>query len=480
MAQNILLIILFINILFIFAMIFIERKKPQVIISWLMIMVFAPVLGFSFYLLIGSGLSVSTRMLVKNRRAFSEQIKLYHKKNISTDDLEKINKDAESIAQFNKRSYGSQIFLNNNVTIYNDGLSKIDSLKQSLTSAKSSINMEYYIFADDKIGCDIMDILCKKAMEGVKVKLIYDSVGCLRAPRRFFKRLKRAGGEVAEFFPPFMGIRVINFKVNYRNHKKLAIIDGKTAFIGGINIREDHMGRSKKLSPWRDTHCKIEGESVAGFQSHFFVDWRFCKKITSPPNDLFKSEYFPAQEKKGTAFVQSIASGPDEKTQQIKDTMIKMMQTAKKSIVLQTPYLIPDESFMTALKMAHMSGVDVNVFIPDRPDKKIVYAATLSYAKDLTEIGIKVWLYKGFMHSKVLMIDDTAITIGSCNADNRSFELNFELNAVIYCKKTCDDFAKMVEKDKIHSLLATNYLFRHKPLLTKLAQALFRLFSPLL
>ena len=252
--MNILLIsLLVLNGLAVLAMIFIERKKPQVIISWTTIMFFLPILGFLLYVLVGGGLSITTRVRIRRKKLYSKDYESFiqwqneslNKKNYNKSEQEKI----ESIAVFNNNFAGSTLISGNDVEIFTNGNDKIERLKQDLMNAKHSINIEYYIFANDKVGKQIMSILCKKAREGVKVKLIYDSVGSLRTSKMFFRQLKKSGGEVAEFFPPFMHIRLIQLKLNYRNHRKIVVIDGKIAYTGGINIRDDHMGLKKRLSP---------------------------------------------------------------------------------------------------------------------------------------------------------------------------------------------------------------------------------------
>ncbi len=480
-ALYIFIAVLIINFLLFLSMIFLERKKPASIISWMTVLTVLPVVGFMFYLWLGSGLSVRIRHRL-NRYKFSEQDYVS-----SIDGIERIKNYSldSNLLEYEEiikcvYNEGGMFCPNNDVKIFTDGLSKIEALKTDLENAKESINMQYYIFADDHVGKEIMSILIRKAKEGVKVKLIYDSIGCLGAPRRFFRKLKKAGGQVCEFFPPFLRIRLIDFKLNYRNHKKIVVIDGKIGYTGGINIRDDHMGRKKKVSPWRDTHLRIEGYGVYALQNLFLNDYRYCKKDKTLPEEYVKNGYFPAVDTNSDACVQIVTSGPDLQLQNIKECYIKLITTAKKSVYIQSPYFIPDDSFMTAVRLAIASGVDVRIMAPGKPDKRTVYFATLSYLQEFAEMGVSIYLYDGFLHSKMLVIDDTIVSIGTCNIDNRSFSLNFEDTAIVYSHKFGEECAEIFKSDIKNSQLVDINYFRKKKIFNKFLQAIFRLFSPIL
>lgn len=461
-------------------MVFLEKKKPQTIISWLTILTFLPIIGFVLYIIFGSGLSVRTRRMIK-KKAISERdiIKnidgIHNLNNAKLDGLTEKDKQIVTFC-YNNGSYPCP---GSDVVIFNNGIQKISSLKEDLLKAKHSINIEYYIFANDSTGKQIMDILCQKAREGVDVKLIYDSIGSRKAPRRFFKRLIKAGGQVAEFFPPFMHIRLINLKLNYRNHRKIVVIDGKIGYTGGINIRDDHMGLNKKLSPWRDTSVRIEGSGVYGLQNIFIDDWRYCKKDNTPPKVYLEKGYFPSPEIKGDVTVQVLSSGPDTSIQKIKEAFIKLVTNAEKKIWIQTPYFIPDDSFFSALFIALKSGVDVRIMVPNKPDKRSVYYVTLSYLKELSEMGAKIYLYDGFLHSKTIIVDDNKLSIGTCNLDNRSFGLNFEDTAIMYSVKLNKSYQKIYMTDMTNCYEVSPVYFKRKRWLTKFLQAIFRLLAPL-
>ncbi len=468
------------NFLLLIGMVFLEKRKPENIIAWITVMTFLPVIGFVLYVVFGSGLSVRTRRMIK-KKMISERDIIRNIKGIQTLEeakLDGILKDDQELVSL-CYSFGSYPIPGNAIKIFSSGQDKIKALKQDLLNAKTSINMEYYIFADDQIGTEIMELLCQKAREGLDVKLIYDSIGSRKAPRRFFKRLEKAGGQVGEFFPPFMHIRLLNLKLNYRNHRKLVIIDGKIGYTGGINIRDDHLGLDKKLTPWRDTHLRIEGGGVYALQNIFLDDWRYCKNDNTPPRLYLENGYFPSPRICGNATTQLITSGPDSQVPKIKETFVKMILTAKKRVYIQTPYFIPDDVFFSALRIAIKSGIDVRIMVPKIPDKKTVYLATLSYLKQMSELGIKIYLYNGFLHSKAILVDDNKLSIGTCNTDNRSFGLNFENTVIIYSHQLNEEYNNIFIQDIKDSQEVDLKYFQKKRWITKVLQAVMRLLSAL-
>ncbi len=468
------------NFLLLIGMVFLEKRKPENIIAWMTVMTFLPVIGFVLYVVFGSGLSVRTRRMIK-KKMISERDIIRNIKGIQTLEeakLDGILKDDQELVSL-CYSFGSYPIPGNAIKIFSSGQDKIKALKQDLLNAKTSINMEYYIFADDQIGTEIMELLCQKAREGLDVKLIYDSIGSRKAPRRFFKRLEKAGGQVGEFFPPFMHIRLLNLKLNYRNHRKLVIIDGKIGYTGGINIRDDHLGLDKKLTPWRDAHLRIEGGGVYALQNIFLDDWRYCKNDNTPPRLYLENGYFPSPRICGNATTQLITSGPDSQVPKIKETFVKMILTAKKRVYIQTPYFIPDDVFFSALRIAIKSGIDVRIMVPKIPDKKTVYLATLSYLKQMSELGIKIYLYNGFLHSKAILVDDNKLSIGTCNTDNRSFGLNFENTVIIYSHQLNEEYNNIFIQDIKDSQEVDSKYFQKKRWITKVLQAVMRLLSAL-
>lgn len=467
------------NGLLMISMIFLERKTLSSIISWLTILTFFPFVGFILYIVSGSGLSIRIKRMLKKHQLYEvEYDKMINQYLATQQELNDLSEDKGLITC--GYNYGSVLCPKNDVKFYICGQDVLEDLVDDLEKAKYSINIQYYIFADDSTGKRVMNTLIKKAREGVSVKLIYDSIGCLGAPRRFFRKLKKAGGKVAEFFPPFGYIRMINLKMNYRNHKKIVVIDGQVAYTGGVNLRNDHMGKKKKVSPWRDTHIKVQGPGVYPLQTAFLNDWRYLKKEKVSSVEYVEQGLYPMPEKFGNAYLQVITSGPNDRIQYIKETFIKLITNAKKEILIQTPYFIPDESFMCALRIAIASGVKVKIMVPHKPDKRYIYMVTLSYLKDIVELGAEVYLYEGFLHSKTIVVDDNKVSVGTCNLDNRSFGLNFEDTVIIYDKNLNTEYKGYYEQDLQNCMLADLQYFKKKRWITKFLQAIFRLFSPIL
>lgn len=468
------------NFLIMISMIFIERRSLSTVISWVTVLTFLPIVGFLIYLIFGSGLSIRVRHMIANHKLYGLE---YDQKIIKYfDDEKSMSKEYENTLSLVRccYNYGSILCPKNGIKIFIDGQDKLKNLLADIENAKESINIEYYIFDDDETGKSVMNALIKKAKEGVKVKLIYDSIGCLKAPRRFFRKLKKAGGEVAEFFPPFAYIRMINLKMNYRNHKKIVVIDGKIAYTGGMNIRNDHMNKGKKLHPWRDAHLRIVGTGVYPLQNIFLNDWRYVKKENYPSSYYMEQGMFPEPITSGNAYLQVVVSGPDSPIQNIKETFIKLITNAKKEILIQTPYFVPDEAFMSALRIALASGVKIKMMVPSQPDHRTVFWATQSYLKEFVELGVDVYYFEGFVHSKAIVVDDEILSIGTCNLDNRSFNLNFEDTVIMYSKELNQEYRGYFNEDLKHCKHADILYFKKKLFLTKFAQAIFRLFSPIL
>lgn len=465
------------NFLLFLSMVFFERRKLSSIISWITVLTIFPIVGYLIYIVFGSGLSLRVRRMISRHKLYEVEYDEAIANYLISDEQVKDKLKNEMGLITCCYTYGSIICPGNDVQLFIWGEDKIKALLCDLENAKESINIEYYIFADDQVGKQVMDVLIKKAKEGVKVRLIYDSIGSLHAPRRFFRKLQKAGGEVAEFFPPFAYIRMINLKLNYRNHKKIVVIDGKVAYTGGINLRDDHMGKKKKVSPWRDCHIRVEGAGVYPLQNAFLNDWRYVKKEDFPSGKYAEEGWFPKPRLAGDVFTQVVVSGPDGEIQTIKEVFIKMLTNAKKSVLIQTPYFVPDEAFMSALRIAIASGVNVRIMIPSKPDYRTIYWVSLSYLKEFAELGADVFLYDGFMHSKVIVVDDDKMSVGTCNLDHRSFGLNFEDTVILYSKKLNAQYRKFFADDLLHCKMADIVYFKHQRWLTKFAQAIFRLFS---
>lgn len=478
------IIVITLNILLAITMIFFEKKSTQSVFAWLSVMAFLPIIGFLLYIIFGNGLGVRTRRMIRrtnmvNVGSRKEMAKIVaNHQYVFDESAQKLVEKYDELIKFNYHWANSVLTDGNDVEFFCDGIKKFKALKNDIKNAKNHIHLDYYILENDKFGKEIINLCTQKLSEGVSVKIIIDSLGSIKTRRRHFKKFMKAGGEFREFFPPILPFKMLNFKMNYRNHRKIAVIDGKIGYVGGVNLRADHLGFDKKLTPWRDAHIRIEGLSVIFLQGVFLSDWRYSTKDNKYPLKYLKKDYFPEQTAKGNCPMQILTSGPSSDKAEIKNTLVKMINMAKKSIKIQTPYFVPDQVYLDSLKLAIASGIDVQLMMPKIPDKKLVYNASLSYVRELVELGAKVRLFKGFLHSKTMIIDDEICTIGTCNSDNRSFYLNFEVNAVIYSEEFTQKLLKQFETDSQNSA-ELNKLDKISAY-QRFKMALCRLFAPLL
>ncbi len=448
--QDFFFLLTLINIILAFSLVFIERKNPTSTLAWMMVLLFIPGLGFILYLFFGQNLH-KTKMftLKKSEDKILKQIILRQENELENRRMNFYDTslaEYEDIIRMHLKSNDSFFTQNNDVEVFVDGHEKFDSLIHDIENAKKHIHLLYYIFKEDGIGKRIMELLKEKLKSGVRIKLLYDGMGSSNISEEFFEEYIKLGGQVSCFFP----IRVpkFQFRLNFRNHRKIAVIDGHIAYVGGFNIGDEYLGLDKKYGYWRDTHIRITGEAVYSLQIRFLMDWNYSssEKVKvfdsgSETAKLIKAEYdeselFPNIAVGGKAGIQIVSSGPDSESEQIKHGYLKLINNARKSIFIQSPYFIPDESIIESLKIAALSGVDVRLMIPNRPDHPFVYWATLSHAASLIKSGVKLYRYeKGFLHSKTIVADAKLCSIGTANWDVRSFKLNFEVNSFIYDRK---------------------------------------------
>lgn len=471
--------------------IILENRDPARTVTWLLIFILLPGIGLVIYAILGR--NMRKRKLFKTQKLASsireekvfenleriEEIANIEQSTINTNQL--LN---ENIEDYSKKRVISLLLntgklpftTNNKVSVYIDGNQKFKNLLEDIKNAKNHIHLEYFIIKDSEIGRELKDLLIKKSNEGVKIRILYDDVGCWRFwfYRKFFNEMKENGIEIVAFLPakfPLTG-----GKLNYRNHRKIVIIDGKIGYTGGLNIGDEYMGKNKKFGYWRDTHIKIEGTSVYMLQMIFLTDWYYTTKEI-----ITEDKYFPSPQRCGNSMVQIIASGPDSDWESIRYAYFCAICQAKKSIYIETPYFIPDESILIALKSAALSGVDVRIVFPKIADHKIVNNASYSYFDDILKSGGKVYLYtKGFIHSKIMTIDDKIASTGSANMDLRSFMLNFEINAFIYDKEIVERMNKDFFEDLNNSEELTLEEFSKRKLGKKVRESIARLFSPIL
>lgn len=329
----------------------------------------------------------------------------------------------------------------NTVEFYHAGKELFPAILEAMDRAEDHIHMEYYIIRDDGIGRSFRDMMVKKARQGVEVRLLYDGIGSIGLPEEYLERLEEAGVETGCFLPPMAALAAK--RLNYRNHRKITVIDGKVGFLGGLNIGDEYLGLDPKLGFWRDTHMRVDGDAAYRLQYTFLRDWYLAKGRL-----LEGARFFPGQESKGTELVQIVNSGPDSKRDAILEMYFSAIAAGERRIWLATPYFIPEGGILLALKTAALSGADVRIILPSVPDSRVVYWASLSYLEELLQVGARVFLYQdGFIHAKVLIVDDRLATVGTANMDMRSFFSNFEQNAVLFDRHLVDRLAGQFQLD---------------------------------
>ncbi|WP_411346418.1 cardiolipin synthase [Paenibacillus sp. WLX1005] len=473
-------ILLVINLFLALFIVFLERRNIGATWAWLMILLFIPIVGFIVYLFLGQNLSRVKRFRLRKEfrsiieSAVNDQLAEFDNYTFSFND-KSINKYHELVHMHLISNY-SLYTQDNSVQIFSDGLKKFDALFRDIARAKEYIHIQYYIIQRDDLGRQLLAALTEKAKQGITVRLIYDAWGSSKVNKKFLKDFVDAGGHAAAFFPP--SIPLINFKMNYRNHRKVVIIDGECAYIGGFNVGDEYLGHVKKFGYWRDTHLRVEGSAILQMQAHFLRDWHLA--LNTHMNQDY-SLFAVSKPFSGNIGMQIISSGPDSSLETIKYSYIKMIYEAKRSVMIQTPYFIPDESMITAIKSAILSGVEVYLMIPKRPDHLMVYWASYSYLQELLELDAHCYLYnKGFLHAKTMVIDGKIASVGTANMDIRSYKLNFEINAVLYDSETAQQLEALFLQDIRDSDVLTLEAYENRPWYRKVVESFARLLSPIL
>lgn len=460
--------------------VFHEKRDVAATWAWLLTLILLPGIGFIIYLFIGKKMAPEHIYDLKTQKSLGmSQLAEVQKEMLEEHEIGGAVAEDEytrNTAMLFLESDESLLTRGNHVEIIADGEEKFRRFIADIQSAQSHIHLMYYIFRDDNLGRKIVAALEERAAAGVEVLVIYDALGTRGNDRNFFKRLEGLGGKTQVFF----GSRIpfVNLRMNYRNHRKILIVDGSVAYVGGFNIGDEYLGLGP-LGPWRDTHLRLQGNAVLTLQSRFFMDWN----AVVPEDDRkdYADTYFPISAKVGDTAMQIVSSGPDSDIQAIKLGFIKMISQAKESIYIQTPYFIPDESVHEAIKIAALSGVEVNIMIPCKPDHPFVYRATEYFAKDILSYGARVFIYQdGFLHSKVLIVDEEISSVGTANMDVRSFRLNFEINAFMYSPEIAGQLLRNFRLDQERSLEATPEYFEAQSRWRKFKQYFSRLLSPIL
>ena len=469
-----------INIIFSLLIIFFQRRNPTSVWAWLLLLYFIPVIGFILYLVLEQNFRKDRMFKMKEIEGEIKYAVRRQEESIFRKKLRLRNSELDRFKRlilYNLNEGEAVLTDNNDVRIYTDGEDKFRDLLYEMDHAKKYIHLQYYIIRNDELWKEIEGVLIRKVKQGVKVRVLFDSMGCRGMQGVDWEKLRAAGVEAAEFFPALLG--KFQLRINYRNHRKIVVIDGRLGFIGGFNIGREYLGRNRKFGYWRDTHLCIEGSAVTSLAVRFVLDWNYAAKENLFLDDsLFE---IPEYMRDGRDPVQIITSGPDSKYPKIRDNYLRLIHMARKRIYIQTPYFIPDDNIKDALIIAAKSGVDVRIMIPCKPDHPFVYWATYSFAGEMIEAGARCYTYdNGFLHSKCLCVDGLVSCVGTANMDIRSFALNFEVNAVIYSAKTTQKLEEAFESDILKSTIITRKKYEQRGWLVRVKEQFCRLLSPVL
>ena len=472
--------LVFLNLVLAIIIVFFRRKDPKSVWAWLLILYFIPILGFVFYLLIGTDMRKKKMFRTKEIEdklsdAIRRQEMIIQNRELSESYPE--FGDYSDLVLYHLHVSEAVLSDDNRVDFFTDGREKFAALAKDLRTAKKSIHIQYYIIGDDELFEAIREILKEKIKEGVEVRILFDAMGCRKIRRGLWKELSKEGFQIGEFFPAIFGR--LHLRANYRNHRKITVIDGKVGYIGGFNLAREYVGLNPKFGYWRDTHMRIEGSAVDDLQTRFILDWNFAVRDKT----LVFERYMERTDRQGNGHspIQIVAGGPDGGTKGIRDTYLRMIHKAQKSICIQTPYFIPDEAIMSALMIAVHSGIEVSIMIPCKPDHPFVYWATYSCVGELVMQGAKCYTYEnGFLHAKGMIVDGKVLSYGTANLDIRSFGLNFEVNAIIYDKEKAEEMLKYFRQDLKYCKQITKNVYAGRGPIVRFKEQVSRLLSPLL
>lgn len=449
-----------------------DNRQPAKTMAWILVLAFMPFVGIIFYIFFGQNTRKERHI---SDRSMDQLTKRSMLEFVEQENLHLPANNKPLMNLFTNQNWAFP-FKDNRVDIFTDGYEFICSLLYNIGKAQHHIHLDTYIFEDDALGYLVADALIDKAEQGVEIRVIYDDVGCWKVKDAFFERMRDTGIDVHAFMP--VRFPAFTSKVNYRNHRKLCVIDGKVGFIGGMNIAKRYVTGTGK-QPWRDTHLRIQGGGVYALQRAFLIDWYFVdrtlitNRVYYPPVDIHINN---------SCLVQVVTSSPIAPWPDIMQGYVRILLQAQKYVYMETPYFLPTEPVLFAMRTAALAGVDIRLMIPRKADAKLVEWASRSYVMEAIEAGVKVYLYMGgFNHSKLLVSDDNLCTVGSTNIDFRSFENNFEANAFFYDEEMAQRIKAIYLKDESQSILVDDVsYFVKRPFMKRLFESIVRLLSPLL
>jgi len=462
---EVLLITMIVGIVFV---ILSENRKPQKTLSWILVLICLPVVGVLLYFIFGREHRKKHSIYKKLHRGLKFKDYPSPDINISRTHPEEYEKLVSMFSNIND----APLLSGNKIDFFASGKDKFKQLFIDIENASSHIHILYYKILDDKIGNELKDLLIRKAKQGLEVRVIYDDVGSIWTRKRFFREMENEGIEVE----PYLEVRLpwIAQRANYRNHRKIAVIDGKIGYTGGMNVGDCYVD-GLRWGKWKDIQIRIEGNGAKGLQKVFLSDWYLSRKEIPQAGN-----YFPEMPDSGEKPLQIVSSGPIDAYNSIEKGIIQAINSAQKSIYIQTPYFMPSESVLTALQTSSASGIEINIMLPEKSDSYFVDRTTHSYIKDLLEYNIKVYLYNGgFLHTKSIIVDDSLVSIGSANMDVRSFELSFETNAFIYDKNTALSAKDIFLEDTKESSMVRKQKWNKRPLWIRFIESIMRLFTPI-
>lgn len=446
-----------------------ENRNPIKSVAWIMAVVFLPFIGIVWYAVFGQDI---TKKLVISKRMYSK-LKRRPLDEMGTPVEFTVPDEHDNLVALLKNMDYNPLLGGNDVKLFTDGNEKFNYLFYDIERAQEHIHIEYYVLLDDELGKKLQKALIKKAKEGVEVRIIYDGFGSRKASKKYFEEFRMAGIEAEPFLK--LTWNALTSRLNYRNHRKIIVIDGKIGYVGGMNIADRYL-HGLEWGKWRDTHARIVGKGVQGLQSVFLIDWYFVSQTL-----ITSRKYFPSLENCGKSPMQIVNSGPLSEANELSHGIVQAIYDAKKNIFIQTPYFFPPEGMLDALHAAAIRGVDVRVMISEKSDIPIVQKASRSFIKDLLKSGVKVYFYnKGFMHSKLMIFDDSLTLIGSANFDARSFEQNFEVEAFIYDSDVTNEAIDIFVEDQRNSEQQYLREWIKRPVTKRFIESLLRLFAPLL
>ena len=475
MEASVLLMIAYaINITSALSLIFIERKEPNTTWAWLLILLILPGIGFILYLLFGQNLS--RQKIFKEKKGSDERKSRELRDKFKEEERNgNISEEFIEIIKMNYNNSKAVYTTGNSIETFISGEYKFERLIRDIRAAKNFIHIEYYIFRLDSLGKKIIDELKKKVDEGVEVRLLVDGMGSKSLRGKQIKYIRSLGIKFHVFFPGILPY--LNIRLNFRNHRKIVVIDGKVGYVGGFNVGDEYVNKGDQFDFWRDTHVRIQGEAVNELNKRFILDWDYASE--GELKDY--SKYFINEKEYGDIGIQIISSGPDHKEEYIKHAYMKIINNAKKNVYIQTPYLVPDEPMKEAIKIAALSGIDVRIMVPGKPDHFFMEWILSANMGELLECGVKIYRYqKGFIHSKTIVADGKVSSIGTANLDIRSFQLNFEINAIIFDEIVAKEQERIFEKDIENCNLVTLEEYQNRGRIIRIKEALISLIAPIL